>query len=184
MATAPCSPDAILAFWFDEITPKQWWGGSPEFDQLIRDRFGATHRAAKQCELYAWRSTSEGRLAEIIVLDQFSRNIFRGKPEAFAQDGLALALAQTAISAGADLLLDVHRRAFMYMPFMHSESRQIHTQSLMLFKAEGMQDQLESAMQHQAIIERFGRYPHRNAVLGRQSTEEELAFLKLPKSSF
>ena len=115
----------VLNFWFNEIDQNQWWVKQPEFDQLIRERFGDIHASANACELYRWRESPEGRLAEIIVLDQFSRNIFRDTPAAFASDTLALTLAQEAIAAGDDMLLNEVERLFLYMPLMHSESPKI-----------------------------------------------------------
>jgi uncharacterized protein (DUF924 family) len=184
MKTIEYSFKEILSFWFEEISPERWWVNSPEFDRIIIARFGSVHRAAAQCELVDWRKSAEGRLAEIIILDQFSRNIFRGQAAAFACDGLALALAQTAIDAGADRELDVLRCAFLYMPYMHSESLIIHAQAVTLFSVEGMEDQFDFELRHKNIIDRFGRYPHRNVILGRDSTEDELNFLKEPNSSF
>ena len=175
---------AVLDFWFREIDAKQWWTKSAEFDQLIESRFGSLHTAAARCELYAWRETPPGRLAEIIVLDQFSRNMFRDQPQAFACDALALALAQTAVAAGADAALEIRQRSFLYMPYMHSESPLIHSTALALFSQAGLESSLASEHHHKAIIERFGRYPHRNAILGRPSTTEELKFLATPGSSF
>lgn len=174
----------ILDFWFKEISPKLWWAKSDEFDQQIRMRFGALHQAASRCELASWRGTAAGRLAEIIVLDQFSRNIYRDQPEAFAHDALALALAQTAVAAGADTELEPAQRAFLYLPYMHSESPLIHAQAVKLFSQPGLEGNLDFELRHQAIIQRFGRYPHRNAILGRTSTPEESAFLQTPGSSF
>ena len=178
------TPDAVLAFWFDEIAPKQWWTRSDAFDQHIAARFGALLQAAARCELDGWRTSANGRLAEIIVLDQFSRNIHRHHAQAYVCDPLALALAQTAVAINADRELEPERRAFLYMPYMHSESRVIHTTALALFSAPGMEANLNSAIRHKAIIDRFGRYPHRNATLGRASTPEEIAFLQTPGSSF
>ncbi len=178
------TPQSILDFWFAEITPKQWWIASDDVDRQIESRFGALHAAAERCELYGWRASANGRLAEIIVLDQFSRNIYRNRPQAFANDALALALAQTAVTAHADQALDPQRRAFIYMPFMHSESLAIHDVAVALFGAPGMENNLDFELRHKAIIERFGRYPHRNAILGRNSTAEEIDFLKTPGSSF
>jgi uncharacterized protein (DUF924 family) len=178
------APESILAFWFEELTPKQWWVAADDLDRQIKSRFGALHAAAECCELYAWRESAAGRLAEIIVLDQFSRNIHRNRPQAFANDALALALAQTAVAAQADQALDAQRRAFLYMPYMHSESMAIHRVAVALFSAQGMENNLDFELRHKAIIDRFGRYPHRNAILGRTSTAEEIEFLKTPGSSF
>ncbi len=176
--------DEILEFWFEELKPKQWWVKDEALDQVIVDRFGRVHEQAIRCELYRWRSTARGRLAEIIVLDQFSRNMFRGSPLAFAYDALALALAQEAISVDAGKRLSPIMRNFLYMPFMHSESLEIHNVALELFRDNGLEGNLEYEIRHKEIIERFGRYPHRNATLGRESTAEEMAFLKQPGSSF
>lgn len=174
----------VLDFWFKEIDAKQWWTKSTEFDELITSRFGSLHAAAARCELHPWRETPQGRLAEIIVLDQFSRNMYRDQAQAFACDALALGLAQNAVAAGADAALEIRQRAFMYMPYMHSESPLIHTAAVALFSQSGMDSSLASENHHKAIIDRFGRYPHRNAILGRASTAQELAFLAMPGSSF
>ena len=178
------TPADVLAFWFNEATPAQWWSKAAAFDRLIETRFGTLHAAASRGELYAWRSRADGRLAEIIVLDQFPRNIFRDRPQSFATDALALVLAQEAVAAGADRTLDPARRAFLYMPYMHSESPLIHAQAVKLFAAPGMENNLAFELRHQAIIDRFGRYPHRNAILGRQSTADEIEFLQTPGSAF
>ena len=177
-------PGAVLDFWFQEIRPAQWWKVNPAFDALVRTRFGALHEQARRCELFAWRATPEGRLAEVIALDQFARNIHRGSREAFDADALALALAQEAVAAGDDLKLPPEQRAFLYMPYMHSESALVHAQATELFSQPGMEYNLAYELRHKAIITRFGRYPHRNAILGRSSTAEELAFLSEPGSSF
>jgi uncharacterized protein (DUF924 family) len=134
--------------------------------------------------LFEWRATPEGRLAEIIVLDQFSRNLFRDSPLAFASDDMALVLAQEAVRTGADQALPQQQRLFLYMPYMHSESRRIHAIALSLFESLGLAENLQYERAHKAIIDRFGRFPHRNAVLGRESTAEELEFLRQPGSSF
>lgn len=178
------SPDEILRFWFEDIRPAQWWKADPDFDALVRERFGATHRAAAQGECWGWRVTPPGRLAEVIVLDQFSRNIHRGTPAAFASDPMALALAQEAVAGRHDQALPPEHRVFFYMPYEHSESLAVHAQAVALFEALGIDHFIDFERKHLAIVERFGRYPHRNAVLGRVSTEEELEFLKLPGSGF
>lgn len=174
----------VLNFWFTEIEPRQWWEKSPDFDALIAKRFGDVHAAAARCELGDWRTSAPGRLAEVIVLDQFSRNIFRDRPQAFAQDALALALAQHAVASGADLELPAQRRAFLYMPYMHSESKLVHQEAVRLFSQQGLEQVLNMELRHKAIIDRFDRYPHRNATLDRASTPEELAFLATPGSTF
>ena len=174
----------VIDFWFNEIDPGQWWRQSDEFDSQVRERFGQLHTMASRCELYGWRSVPLGRLAEIIVLDQFSRNMFRGAAQAFSTDSLALALAQAAVAAHVADELDPAKRAFLFMPFMHSEAPVIHEVAVRLFSEDGMDSNLQFELRHKAIIDRFGRYPHRNAVLGRASSAEEIEFLKTPGSSF
>lgn len=177
-------PDSVLAFWFEEISPELWFKKEAGFDQIIRDRFLDIYKAACACELASWRDTPQGRLAEIIVLDQFSRNLFRDSGEAFAQDRLALALAQEAVGQGALDALEVKQQSFLIMPYMHSESRRVHQEAIVLFSRPGLEHNLDYEIRHKDIIDRFGRYPHRNALLGRQSTPEELAFLETPGSAF
>ena len=174
----------ILHFWFTELTPKHHFAKDAALDETIRTRFGATLAAAARCELFAWRTTPEGRLAEVLVLDQFSRNVYRDTPQAFAQDALALALAQELVASGQDRSLPLAQRSFTYMPYMHSESAVVHAQAIDLFSQPGMEDTLRFELRHKDIIDRFGRYPHRNALLGRISTPEELAFLSAPGSAF
>jgi len=176
--------DHILHYWFDELQPRDWWRKDAELDRAIARRFGDTHRAAARGELFAWRDHPRGRLAEIIVLDQFSRQIHRDTPDAYACDRMALVLAQEALRAGADQALQGAERAFLYMPFMHAESLAMQDISVRLFDQPGLEGNLRFALAHRDIIVRFGRYPHRNAVLGRASTAEELDFLQQPGSSF
>jgi uncharacterized protein (DUF924 family) len=177
-------PDTILHFWFDELTEKQHFAKDAALDALMVQRFGALLERAAQCELFGWRATPAGRLAEIIVLDQFSRNVWRNAPRAFAQDALALCLAQELVMRGDDAALPVAQRRFAYMPYMHSESLAVHQEALRLFALPGLEDNLRFERQHLAILERFGRYPHRNAILGRASTAQELVFLQEPGSGF
>ncbi len=174
----------ILTFWFEEAGPSKWFLKDDDFDQLIRDRFSDVHSRAVQCELFEWRTTPKGRLAEIIVLDQFSRNMFRGLPLAFANDQMTLTLAQEAVSLGIDEQLETVQRGFILLPFMHSESRYIHKIAEKIYRQQGNQSGLEWELKHKAIIDRFGRYPHRNEILGRESTKEELEFLTQPNSRF
>lgn len=174
----------VLHFWFTEIDKALWFRKDADFDHMLRDRFGDLHLQASQGELVAWRDCAHGRLAEIIVLDQFSRNLFRDSARAFAQDGMALVLAQEAVRIGADAELSPQERVFLYMPYMHSESPVIHMAAVELFIQNGIPDNLDYELKHKAIIDRFGRYPHRNAILGRESSPEELAFLAQPGSSF
>jgi uncharacterized protein (DUF924 family) len=174
----------IVDFWFKEIEPARWWKKDDAFDALLVERFSEIHARACRCELFEWRRQAEGRLAEIIVLDQFSRNMFRDTARAFAMDAMALTLSQEAIACGADQALTPPQRNFLYMPFMHSESLQIHEIAVDLFRKNAIQSNLDFEFRHKKIIEKFGRYPHRNKILGRQSTAEEIEFLSRPDSGF
>lgn len=174
----------VLDFWFNPEHEPLWFQKSDAFDEKIRSQFAQVHQQATQAELWSWRQNAEGRLAEIIVLDQFSRNLYRDQPQAFAQDSLALILAQEAISLKLDTELSPAQRSFLYMPFMHSESRLIHELALKLFQHLANPVNLDFENKHKAIIDRFGRYPHRNQALGRSSTQEEQQFLTQPDSSF
>lgn len=174
----------IIDFWFVKTDPKFWFEKNEKFDRKLRDEFESTYDRVVAGKTAGWRSTSEGKLAEIIVLDQFARNMFRDTPKAFAADSLALELAQDAVLSGADKDLPIIKRGFMYMPYMHSEDAQIHKEALRLFNQEGLEDNLKYEKMHKDIIDRFGRYPHRNKILGRESTPEEIKFLKQPGSSF
>ena len=174
----------IIDFWFTEIDPKQWWKKDENFDRLIGRRFTKVHTAATRCELYSWRNTIQGRVAEIIVLDQFSRNIHRGTPLSFACDPMALCLSQEAIRIKINDDLSPDQRLFCYMPFMHSESKEIHINAVALFAEPGLESNLDFELKHKAIIDRFGRYPHRNEILSRASTKEEVEFLNRPGSAF
>lgn len=177
-------PQTILHFWFTELTEKQHFAKDAALDTLIAQRFGAVLEAGSRCELFGWRNSPAGRLAEIIVLDQFSRNVWRDTPRAFAQDALALILAQELVARGDDAQLSVPQRRFAYMPYMHSESLIVHEEALRLFAAPGLENNLDFERRHLAILQRFGRYLHRNAILSRESTAEELAFLQQPGSEF
>ncbi|MCA9765152.1 MAG: DUF924 domain-containing protein [Carnobacterium sp.] len=174
----------VLDFWFEEIEPKQQFVKDKTFDQEIITRFRKDHERASQGELVAWRETIEGCLAEIILLDQFSRNMHRGHPKSFAYDGIALVLAQEALKHEDLKKLSIEKLAFLYMPFMHSESLVIHEFALEYFRKEGLEESLKYEKKHRNILVKFGRYPHRNDILERKSTPEELAFLKKPGSSF
>lgn len=176
--------EAVLAFWFEKLRPAQWFRKDPALDREIAQRFGALHAQAIACECFEWRAARRGRLAEIIVLDQFSRNIYRRDDRAFASDAQALVLAQEAVAKGVDQSLSVVERSFLYMPYMHSESLVIHHRAVQLFDQPGLERNLDAEKRHKAIIERFRRYPHRNAVLGRISSQAEVDFLNQPGSSF
>ena len=174
----------IIDFWFKELTPKQWFAKDDDFDRLCNDRFGEVLKAAALGECFHWRETSLGRLAEIIVLDQFSRNIYRDTAKAFAQDAMALVLAQEAVAHRYDQDLSDSEKGFLYMPYMHSESKRVHEEAVRLFSQPGQEGKLEYEFRHKEIIDRFGRYPHRNEILGRKSSAEEIEFLRQPGSGF
>lgn len=178
------SPEAVLNFWFKELSPRDWFRKNPELDHDIRERFFSLWLKASREELKDWRATPEGRLAEILVLDQFSRNIHRDTKKAFQNDKLALTLAREMIHLGWDKNFPVEQRAFIYMPFMHSEDLNDHHEAEKLFDVEGLEENLDYEVRHRKILEKFGRYPHRNKILGRKSTPEEVEFLKSPGSSF
>ncbi|MHA7815352.1 MAG: DUF924 family protein [Pseudohaliea sp.] len=170
-------PAVVLSFWFEELAPRARFRRSDAVDAAIRERFLDTLEAAAAGELWQWRATPPGRCAEIIVLDQFSRNLFRGSPRAFAQDAMALALAQEAVASGDDRRMNEDQRYFTYMPYMHSESLIVHDEALRLFTALGNATALHYEQRHREEIERFGRYPGRNAALGRENSEAETAWL-------
>ena len=174
----------IINFWFDEIEPSAWWKKDETFDALLIERYAGLHKQARNCVLYEWRKAPEGRLAEIIILDQFSRNMFRDTPLAFATYSMSLALAQEAVALGADKPQTPVQRSILYMPYMHSESLAIHEVAVELFRKNGIESNLDFEFRHKKIIERYGRYPHRNKILGRESTPEEISFLTKPGSGF
>jgi uncharacterized protein (DUF924 family) len=176
--------DDILRFWFDELDPKDWWRKDDALDAKIVARFKPAYEALRKNVPASWLESPEGMLAAILVLDQFPRNMFRDSPQAFATDAEALALAKRAIAEGMDMRLEPRKRAFIYLPFQHVEDRAEQARSVELFAALGQELNLDFAVRHKDVIDRFGRFPHRNAVLGRQSTEEEQEFLKQPGSSF
>lgn len=174
----------VIRFWFVDHGPDDWFSGKPEFDEKIAAAFTETHRAVSAGEAWPWRQVPDGRLAEIIVLDQFSRQLFRNDRRAFAQDAMALALAQEAVSAGHDKAIEPGRRTFLYMPYMHSESLVIHDEALRLFTDLGDEKTLNYEIAHAEVLRRFGRYPRRNAALGRQSTTAELDYMASGEGMF
>jgi uncharacterized protein (DUF924 family) len=174
----------VYSFWFDEIDSKLWFRKDPSFDEIVTKRFKFHWERAKRGELFTWRSSSKGRLAEVLVLDQFPRNMFRDSPLAFETDPLALVLAQEAVRQNLDQELSLRERPFLYMPFMHSESIEVHESALHLFQQQGLENTLEYEKKHLEILKKFDRYPHRNQILGRSSSEEEKIFLSKPGSSF
>ena len=169
--------DDVLHFWFEQISPEDWFAGKPELDDIIWDRFGDLRQDLKAAPPDPADLDARGHLAAVIVFDQFSRNMFRRSPEAFATDPLALALSQDAIARNLDLALHPREQHMLYMPFMHAEDRALQAQSLELFSRIGVPGVVEFAEQHKKVIDRFGRFPHRNKVLKRPSTPEETAFL-------
>ena len=179
-------PDAarLLGFWFEELEPKQWFKADAALDDEIRWRFGTFHERLAVAVPASWLETPEGCLAAVIALDQLPRNMFRGTARAFATDAAALAVAQHAIGRGFDKRLDGNRRKVLYMPFQHSEDRTVQARSMELFAALDNPETLVFARRHREIVDRFGRFPHRNAALGRTSTDEEFKFLDGPDSSF
>lgn len=194
------SPDDVLTFWFGEpgspplAKSQQWFTKDAAFDSAIRDRFGPTLEAGVRGELSVWRSTPRGQLATIILFDQFSRNMFRGDPRSFAQDALAQALTKEVLTSESYMALAPVERSFVLMPLMHAEDIRLQGKCVVEFEklariapkdlAGFFANSLDYAKQHEAIIKRFGRFPHRNAILGRESTRLEIDFLKEPGSSF
>lgn len=175
---------AVLNFWFSDDTRPFWFVKSDDFDDKLTAQFADVLIQAGNGETDDWRTDIYGRLAEIIVLDQFSRNIYRNTPKAFAFDGMALILAQEAIKLPAFADLNESERHFLLMPYMHSESKFIHEQAVVLFKNYVNDNAYDFELKHKIIIDKFGRYPHRNAILGRISSDDEMEFLKQPNSSF
>jgi uncharacterized protein (DUF924 family) len=176
----------ILHFWFSETAPSQWFQKNPEFDELIILRYARLYEWGRDGLCDGWMRDVDGCLALCILLDQFPRNMFRGSEQAFQSDAKALYVAKTAISKGYDQILSPLKRRFLYLPFEHSESMDEQKRSLDLFETLKADDPIvyEYALRHYKVIEQFGRFPHRNAVLGRESTPAERDFLALPNSSF
>lgn len=178
----------ILTFWFEELTVEDWFSGDPALDKTISDRFGTLYddladpsgnpNADVSTAYESWLATPEGSLALILVLDQFPRNLFRNSPRAFGSDGLALRIANEAIGRGHDLETPVDRRVFFYLPFEHSEDLADQDRAINLIRERAnISVYLDFAQRHRAVIARFGRFPHRNDILGRPSTAEETAYL-------
>jgi uncharacterized protein (DUF924 family) len=174
----------VLRCWFEEAGPEQWFKKDPAFDARIRERFLALHEALTAREPHDLVADARTALAAVIVLDQFSRNMFRDTPRAFAADPQALSVAQTAVERGFEAALTKDERMFLYLPFEHCEDRAMQARSVALAASLGDPELSKWAEAHRAIIDRFGRFPHRNRLLGRVSTREEAEFLKQPGSSF
>ena len=180
----PARIEEILDFWFQELTPDDWFGGGDEVDDRIRERFLELHEALREHVPESWRTSARGMLAAVIALDQFPRNMYRGDARAFAADTVALGLARDGVTRGFDREMSDDERKFFYLPFEHSEDPAVQARSVELFASLENEDTLGYALRHKEIIDRFGRFPHRNEVLGRVSTPEEIDFLKEPDSSF
>lgn len=172
------TPFEVIDYWFNELHPHQWFEGGEDIDREVTQRFSTLLEEASRGELYIWRKSALGRLAEIIILDQFTRHIHRGTARAYENDREALILAEELVQLGQDKELPSIQRAFAYLPFMHSESKVIHQMALKLYTELGDQENLDYEIRHKELIDHFGRYPQRNEALGRESTEEEKEFLK------
>ncbi len=174
----------VLAYWFGQVKPERRFAKDDQLDAEIGERFSDLHARLSQRVPDAWLDNPEDLLAAVIVLDQFSRNLYRSDARAYASDAMALNLAHLAIKRGYDQLLGPEECQFLYMPFMHSENPDDQDRAVELMEEIGNAEAADYARRHKAIIDRFGRFPHRNAVLGRASTPEEIEFLKQPGSSF
>ena len=170
--------DEVLDFWFSERVKPMWFNSTPEFDDELRDKFLETYQAGIRGELSGWEKTPQGALALVICLDQFPLNMFRGKVESFEGERPSLEVAQRAIENGFDQQLEGAHKAFLYLPFMHSEDMDHQDRSVELFSKAGLKDNLHWAKHHRGIVQRFGRFPHRNAILGRENTPEEISYLQ------
>jgi uncharacterized protein (DUF924 family) len=202
MTALPTSED-VLDYWFGALDPsgcadaehtKRWWSKDPQLDEAIRARFGLLHAAALSGNLTSWRDTPRGTLAYVVVLDQFSRNMYRDKPDMFGGDALALTAAQSGIDRGLDRTLRLDERSAFYMPLMHSEQISLQERCVQLYRdfadevsgsaRANLLNRVGYAERHRDIVRKFGRFPHRNAQLGRMSTPAEIEFLKGAGSSF
>ncbi len=179
--------EAILAFWLDELEPEQWFKRDDAVDQAIRDRFLPVYErviAGNYQELAAWGQSARGSLAVLVLLDQFPRNLFRGSPRSFESDAKALELSEAAVDLGHDMQIDGPARCFIYMPMEHAEDLAVQERCCELMARTGDPDYVKYAEIHRDIIAQFGRFPHRNAVLGRETTPEETDFLKTPHTFY
>lgn len=180
--TDTVTPASIIDFWFSPGMEARWFNSTPALDAEIRERYQSLWESAATGGLDEWRASAQGALALAIVLDQFPLNMFRGTPAAFSTEQRAVAVAKQAVATGYDKQIPGSRRAFLYMPLMHSESMPDQDLSVELFESAGLDENAKFARHHRGIVERFGRFPHRNAILGRESTEEELAYLRSPQA--
>lgn len=179
-----CTPEEVYSFWFEECSREQWFERTLSLDEEIRHRFRDTHLALAGGVIGAWHASPQNRLAAVVVLDQFPRNIYRNTPLAFATDGLALREAKLALDAGADQIVEKECRTFFYLPFEHAEDMAEQERSVMLFRALGDAEYLDYAIRHRDVIAAYGRFPHRNAIIGRVSTTAELDYLARPGAGF
>ena len=176
----------VIHFWFEETEPQQWFQKNADFDEQIKERFFVTYEMARDKLCDSWKQDAEGCLALCILLDQFPRNMFRDTPQAFATDEHALLIAKYAVSKGFDQVLSTKMRRFIYLPYEHSESLEDQKKSVSFFEAMKNDDPLghEYAIRHLQVIEKYGRFPHRNAILGRENTQEEQEYLAEPGAGF
>jgi uncharacterized protein (DUF924 family) len=174
------NPGEIIEFWFSATSRERWFNSTPGYDWELRARFEALWEQARDGRLAAWEQTPEGALALVLLLDQMPLNMFRGQPESFSTEAQSREVAERAIARGLDRLLPGSQKVFLYLPYMHSETPADQDRSVELFERAGLADNLKWAEHHRGIIRRFGRFPHRNAILGRESTPDELAWLTSP----
>ena len=176
------TPQQIIDFWFSPEVSPHWFDSRPELDRLIQERFESLLMLAAEGRLEDWERSAQGALGLCILLDQFPLNMYRGQPRSFETEQQAVAIAKRTVKAGQDRELTDSQKAFLYMPLMHSESPQDQELSVQLYEAAGLRENARFARHHRDLIRRFGRFPHRNAILGRESTEEELAYLSSPQA--
>lgn len=181
---ATAKPDHVLLFWFETLRPEDWYRSDPGLDDFVRDKLGGLHDVGVRGDLAHWQETPAGALALIILLDQVPRNIHRGSPRSFASDQMARDVLAGALAEGRDKLLTRRKRVFLYLPLMHSEDLAEQDRSVALFTALGIEKNLDYAIRHREVIQKFGRFPHRNAVLGRKSTAGEEEYLAEPGAGF
>jgi uncharacterized protein (DUF924 family) len=176
------TPEEIIDYWYSERLQRHWFASTPELDAEIHQRYAGLWERAAWGELDGWQESAEGSLALVIVLDQFPLNMFRGRPESFSTEARAVAVALQAVERGQDRQLPLEHRPFLYMPLMHSENSAHQALSVQLFDQPGLEQNLKFARHHQQLIQEFGRFPHRNAILGRPSTPAEIAYLNSPRA--
>ncbi|MES9978271.1 MAG: DUF924 family protein [Candidatus Thiodiazotropha sp. 6PLUC5] len=171
------TPEEIIDFWFSDDVKPRHFSSTPDFDLLLEERYLGHWEKAKAHQLDEWLANAQGCLALVLILDQFPLNIFRGQPVSFSTEQKSREVAKHAIDSGFDSSLTLHQRAFLYLPFMHSESLKDQDYSIAMFEKAGMQDNLKWARHHREIVRRFGRFPHRNKILNRENSSDEIAYL-------